>query len=70
MAKSKFPAELTLEEQKFLTDMIQHHKMALVMAKDVLRSTDDYDIMSLAYSIVQTQSNEIALMSEMLRSRR
>jgi len=70
MAKSKFPAELTLEEQKFLADMIQHHKMALVMAKDVLRSTEDYDIMSLAYSIIQTQSNEIALMSEMLRSRR
>jgi len=70
MAKSKFPAELKLEEQKFLADMIQHHKMALVMAKDVLRSTEDYDIMSLAYSILQTQSNEIALMSEMLRSRR
>lgn len=70
MAKSKFPAELTLEERKFLTDMIQHHKMALVMAKEVLRSTEDYDTMSLAYSIMQTQSNEIALMAEMLRSRR
>jgi len=70
MAKSKFSAELTSEERKFLTDMIHHHKMALVMAKEVLRSTEDYDTMSLAYSIMQTQSNEIALMSEMLRSRR
>ena len=70
MAKSKFSAELTSEERKFLADMIQHHKMALVMAKDVLRSTEDYDIMSLAYSILQTQSNEIALMSEMLRQRK
>lgn len=70
MAKSKFPAELTSEERKFLTEMIHHHKMALVMAKEVLRSTEDYDTMSLAYSIMQTQSNEIALMAEMLRSRR
>ena len=70
MAKSKFPTELTSEEQKFLADMILHHKMALVMSREVLRSTEDYDTMSLAYSIIQTQSNEIALMTEMLRSRR
>ncbi len=70
MAESRFPAELTSEEQKFLVDMIHHHKMALVMGKEVLRSTEESDIMSLAFSIIQTQSNEIALMAEMLRSRR
>jgi uncharacterized protein (DUF305 family) len=40
------------------------------MSKEVLRSTEDYDTMSLAYSIIQNQTNEIALMAEMLRSRR
>ena len=59
--------DLTPEETKFLKDMIEHHKMALVMAKDVLRTTEDNDIMFLAYSIMQTQINEIALMQEMLR---
>mgnify|MGYP002632444917 CR=1 FL=1 len=62
--------DLTPEETKFLKDMIEHHKMALVMAKDVLRTTEDNDIMFLAYSIMQTQSNEIALMQEMLRQRK
>lgn len=70
MAKSKFLKELTVQEQKFLADMIEHHKMALMMSKEVLRSTEDYDTMSLAYSIIQNQTNEIALMAEMLRSRR
>jgi uncharacterized protein (DUF305 family) len=70
MPKSKFFKELTIEEQKFLADMIEHHKMALMMSKEVLRSTEDYDTMSLAYSIIQNQTNEIALMAEMLRSRR
>ena len=70
MPKSKFFKELTVGEQKFLTDMIEHHKMALMMSKDVLRSTEDYDTMSLAYSIIQNQTNEIALMAKMLRSRR
>ena len=41
--------DLTPEETKFLKDMIEHHKMALVMAKDVLRTTEDNDIMFLAY---------------------
>ena len=62
--------ELSLEEEKFLKEMIEHHKMALMMSKEVLRSTEDYDTMSLAYSIIQNQTNEIALMAEMLRSRR
>jgi len=62
--------ELSMEEEKFLKDMIEHHKMALAMAKDVLRTTNDYDVMSLSYSIMQTQSNEIALMQEMLRQRK
>lgn len=66
---SDFP-ELSLEEEKFLKDMIEHHKMALVMSKDVLRTTEDNDIMFLAYSIMQTQNNEIALMQEMLRQRK
>ena len=62
--------ELSLEEERFLKDIIEHHKMALVMAKDVLRTTNDYDVMSLSYSIMQTQTNEIALMQEMLRQRK
>lgn len=68
--KTSHLSKLSLEEEKFLKDMIEHHKMALVMAKDVLRTTEDNDIMFLAYSIMQTQSNEIALMQEMLRQRK
>lgn len=43
--------------------------MALVMSKQVLKTTEDNDIMFLAYSIIQTQTNEIALMQQMLRRR-
>ena len=70
MKRTSGLANLTPEETTFLRDMIEHHKMALVLAKDVLRTTNDYDVMSLSYSIMQTQSNEIALMQEMLRQRK
>lgn len=61
--------KLSKEEIMFLEQMIEHHKMALVMSKQVLKTTEDNDIMFLAYSIIQTQTNEIALMQQMLRRR-
>jgi len=39
------------------------------MARDILRTTNDYDVMSLSYSIIQNQTNEIALMQELIRQR-
>jgi len=69
MKRTSGLANLTPEETTFLRDMIEHHKMALVMARDILRTTNDYDVMSLSYSIIQNQTNEIALMQELIRQR-
>lgn len=69
MKRTSGITNLAPEEVKFLREMIEHHKMALVMAHDVLRTTDDHDVMSLSYSIIQTQTNEIALMQELIRQR-
>ena len=68
----KFPPfpKLSAEEAKFLKDMIEHHKMAIVMAREVLKTTKDNDIMFLAYSIMQSQMNEIALMQQILGQRK
>lgn len=61
---------LTPHEHKFLIDMIEHHNMALIMSKDILLSTDDPDIMFLAYSIFLNQQNEISAMREMIKRRK
>ena len=61
---------LTPLEKQFLIDMVEHHKMALVMSKKILSSTEDSDIMSLAYSVLLNQKNEIALMQQMIRLRK
>jgi uncharacterized protein (DUF305 family) len=60
---------LTPEEHKFLIDMIEHHEMALVMSNEVLKTTDDNDIMFLAFSIIYEQKNEIYTMKQMLKMR-
>jgi uncharacterized protein (DUF305 family) len=66
----KIDPVLLPEERLFLQQMIEHHQMALAMAKDVLRISNDNDIVSIAFSILQTQSNEIAFMREMLQIRK
>lgn len=68
--KSSFPPSLSPEEIKYLQDMIEHHKMALIMSKNILRTTDDSDVMSIAYAIMLGQSNEISLMGEMIKRRK
>ena len=70
MVNNATMTEITAEERKFLAEMIEHHKMALVMSKKVLLSTEHSDIMSLAFSIILNQTNEIALMAEMLKSKK
>lgn len=60
---------LTPEEHKFLVDMIEHHEMGVVMSNEVLKTTDDDDIMFMAFSIIYQQKNEIETMKEMLKMR-
>ena len=60
---------LTPEENKFLVDMIEHHEMGVMMSHEVLKTTNDGDIMFLAFSIIYEQENEISTMKEMLKKR-
>ena len=72
MNNSSKPQErkpLTSEENKFLVDMIEHHQMGVMMSKEVLKTTDDNDIMFMALSIIYQQKNEIETMKQMLKMR-
>lgn len=57
------------EEHKFLVDMIEHHQMGVMMSNEVLKTTDDNDIMFMALSIIYQQKNEIETMEQMLKMR-
>ena len=72
MNNSSKPQErkpLTSEENKFLVDMIEHHEMGVMMSHEILKTTNDGDIMFLAFSIINQQENEISTMKEMLKHR-
>ena len=50
----------------WLQMMIEHHRGAVTMAKDVLSTTETPDVKRLAQSVVDGQNNEIATMQGLL----
>jgi uncharacterized protein (DUF305 family) len=46
--------------------MIEHHSMALFTSEEILKKTNDYNIAKLAKNIIQTQTDEIREMRELL----
>lgn len=69
MQKPQERKPLTSEERKFLVDMIEHHEMGIMMSNEVLKTTDDNDIMFMALSIIYQQKNEIETMKQTLKMR-
>jgi uncharacterized protein (DUF305 family) len=46
--------------------MIEHHSMALLTSKEILKKTDDYNVAKLAKNIIQTQENELKVMRDLV----
>jgi len=47
--------------------MIEHHSMALLTSEEILKKTNDYNIAKLAKNIIQTQTDELRDMRELLK---
>jgi uncharacterized protein (DUF305 family) len=55
-------------EVTFMTDMIDHHMMAVMMSQDCLTKAVHPDLKSLCQSIIETQTAEIKLMQSWLQA--
>ncbi|MBC9957292.1 DUF305 domain-containing protein [Yimella sp. cx-51] len=53
-------------DRKWLTMMIGHHRGAITMATDVLKTSQDPDVKTLAQSIIKGQKKEITTMTDLL----
>lgn len=53
-------------DKEYLTQMIPHHESAIMMAYMLLRTTQREEMKTLAQSIIETQSAEIAHMQNLL----
>lgn len=49
-------------DQAFITGMIKHHKMAIMMAEKVKKMTEHQELMDMADAIIEAQTKEVKMM--------
>lgn len=59
--------QVAIDDKQYLEGMIEHHSMALLTSEEILKKTDNYDITKLAKNIIQTQSDELKEMQQLLQ---
>ena len=60
--------KVNLDEDFYIEHMIPHHQVAVDMSKKLLNNTQNDFMISLCYRIIQSQQNEIVLLSDLLNS--
>ena len=58
--------QVAVNNKQYLESMIEHHSMALLTSKEILKKTDDYNIAKLGKNIIEAQENEIKIMRDLL----
>jgi hypothetical protein len=58
--------QIAINDKQYLEGMIEHHAMALFQSEEILKKTDDYNIAKLAKNIIQTQTDELKIMTDLL----
>jgi len=61
--------QIAVKDKQYLAEMIEHHSMGILTSEEILKKTDNYDVAKLAKNIIQTQKDEIRIMSELLQNK-
>ena len=58
--------QLFINDREYLREMIEHHSMALLTSNQIIKKSNDYNVVKLAKNIIETQNNEINIMKNLL----
>jgi len=58
--------QIGINDKQYLEGMIEHHSMAILTSQEIIKKSDDYNVLKLAKSIVQQQEDEINKMREII----
>ena len=58
--------QIGINDKQYLEEMIEHHSMALLTSEKIVKKTDNYDVAALSKIILQTQTDEIIKMRDIL----
>lgn len=59
--------QVYIEDKDYLTEMIEHHSMALLTSEEILQHTKSERVKKLAENIISTQEKEIEYMRQLLK---
>jgi hypothetical protein len=62
-----YKKQIAIKDKQYLEGMIEHHSMALLTSKEILKKTDNYDVAKLAKNIISQQTDELVAMRDLLR---
>lgn len=58
--------QIGVNDKEYLKGMIEHHSMAILTSKEIIKKSEDYNVLKIAKSIVQQQEDEINKMRELV----
>lgn len=58
--------QIAVNDKQYLEGMIEHHSMALLTSEQIVEKTDDFNVAKIAKNIIQTQTDEIREMKDLL----
>jgi hypothetical protein len=61
--------QVGINDKQYLAEMIEHHSMAVLTSNEILKKTDSYEVTKLANNIIQTQTDEINQMTNLLNKK-
>jgi hypothetical protein len=59
--------QIYIEDKDYLTEMIEHHSMAVLTSEEILQKTQSERIKKLAENILTTQEKEIEYMRQLIK---
>ena len=61
-----YKKQVAIKDEQYLKEMIEHHSMALLTSEEILKKSNNYNVIKLAKNIIQKQKDEINEMNDIL----
>ena len=59
--------QIAIDDKQYLKGLIEHHSMAILTSEEILKKTDKYEVAKLAKNIIQSQSDELITMNDLIK---
>jgi hypothetical protein len=59
--------QIAINDKQYIKWLIEHNSMSLLTSEEILKKTNNYDVIKLAKNEIQKQTDELRIMKELLK---